>query len=69
MRTSAEYKKNDTTIERAMEYAINSAWRTGDPDDLLQYYTARINSERGVPTIMEFIYYYATKLRNKFKLP
>lgn len=56
------YQKTDTSIERAMQNAINRAWRTSDPEDLLTYYTARIRSDRGVPTIMEFIYYYATKL-------
>lgn len=56
------YQKSDASIERAMQNAINRAWRISDPDDLLTYYTARIRSDRGVPTIMEFIYYYATKL-------
>lgn len=63
-----KYKKNDTAIERSMQYAINRAWRVSDPLDLLEHYTARIHSERGVPTIMEFIYYYATKIRNKYDL-
>lgn len=60
------YKKTDSSIERAMQNAINRAWRTSDPDDLLQFYTARIRSERGVPTIMEFIYYYATKIHTQY---
>lgn len=63
------YQKTDTSIERAMQNAINRAWRTSDPTDLLTYYTARIRSDRGVPTIMEFIYYYATKLQTDFDLP
>lgn len=63
-----KYKKNDTAIERSMQYAINRAWRVSDPEDLLEHYTARICSDRGVPTIMEFIYYYATKIRNKYNL-
>lgn len=58
-----EYKKSDASVERAMQNAINRAWRTSDPEDLLQYYTARIRSDRGVPTLMEFIYYYATKIK------
>lgn len=57
------YRKSDSSIERAMQNAINRAWRTCVPEDLLTYYTARIHSDRGVPTNMEFIYYYATKLR------
>ena len=37
------YKKTDASIERAMQNAINRAWRTSDIDDLLPYYTARIH--------------------------
>ncbi len=62
------YRKSDASIERSMQYAINRAWRVSDPDDLLTYYTARIRSDRGVPTIMEFVYFYATKVRTKFKI-
>lgn len=63
-----KYKRSDPSIERAMQYAINRAWRTGDPDELLAHYTARINSERGVPTIMEFVYFYVSKTKNKFNI-
>ncbi len=61
-----KYKKSDPSIERAMQYAINCAWRSGDPDELLQKYTARINSDRGIPTIMEFIYFFVSKTQNNF---
>ncbi len=67
-RLSAKYKKSDVSIERAMQNAINRAWCTSDPDDLLEHYTARINSERGVPTIMEFVYYYANMLKVEYKI-
>jgi len=59
------YHKSDASVERAMQNAINRAWRTSDPEELLQAYTARVNSDRGVPTVMEFIYYYATVMRTK----
>lgn len=59
-----KFAKSSASIERAMQNAINRAWQTNDPEDLLKYYTARIRSDRGVPTMMEFIYYYATKLSN-----
>lgn len=59
-----KYAKSDASIERAMQNAINRAWRTSCIDDLCRYYTAKINSEKGVPTMMEFIYYYANKLKN-----
>lgn len=60
-----KYEKTDTSVERAMQNAINKAWRISDIDDLSKFYTARINSERGVPTITEFIFYYANKIRNE----
>lgn len=63
-----KYKRSDPSIERAMQYAINRAWRTGDPDELLHLYTARINADRGVPTIMEFVYFYISKAQNYFKI-
>ena len=59
-----QYKKTDSSVERAMQNAINKAWRTTDIDDLLKYYTARINSDKGVPTLTEFIHYYANKIKN-----
>ena len=46
-----------------MQNAINKAWRTTDIEDLSINYTARISSEKGVPTMTEFIYYYADKLK------
>ena len=61
-----KYGKSDSSVERAMQNAINRAWRTSDIDDLERYYTARIRSERGVPTITEFICYYANKIRNEY---
>lgn len=56
------YGKTESSVERAMQNAINRAWATSDIDDLLTYYTARISSSKGVPTLTEFIYYYANKL-------
>lgn len=56
------FGKSSASTERAMQNAINRAWQTNSPDELLKYYTARIRSDRGVPTMTEFIYYYAEKL-------
>ncbi len=61
-----KYGKTDSSVERAMQNAINKAWHTADIDELAEYYTARISSDRGVPTLNEFIFYYATKLKNEF---
>lgn len=56
------YKKSDASVERAMQNAINRAWRHSDIEELLTHYTARIRSEKGVPTTLEFVYYYANKI-------
>lgn len=59
-----KYSKTNASVERAMQNAINSAWRSNDIDELLKHYTARISSEKGVPTLTEFVYYYANKIKN-----
>ena len=61
-----KYGKTDASVERAMQNAINRAWRTGNVEELLFYYTARINPSLGVPTITEFISYYANKLKSEY---
>ncbi len=63
---AGNYGKTESSVERAMQNAIAKAWRTTPIDDLLVFYTARISSEKGVPTITEFIYYYANKLKNEY---
>lgn len=60
-----KYHKTAVSIERAIQNAINRAWRTSDSDDLLTYYTAHIRPDKGVPTLMEFVHYYARKLRQE----
>lgn len=63
---SKNYHKTESSVERAMQNAIQKAWRTSDIEDLLKYYTARISSDKGVPTLTEFIYYYANKIRDEY---
>lgn len=60
---SSKYKKSSSTISRGMQNAIYHAWRVSSPDDLEKYYTAKINYETGVPTPMDFIYYYYEKIK------
>ena len=60
------HRKSEASVERAMQNAINRAWKTSDINELLYHYTAKINSTRGNPTITEFICYYANKLRNEY---
>ena len=60
-----KYKKSPTTITNGIQNAINYAWRISATEDLEKYYTARINYATGVPTPMEFIYYYVEKIKKK----
>ena len=62
----SKYGKTDASVERAMQNAINKAWRTADINDLTVHYKAKVNSEKGVPTLTEFIYYYANKIKNQY---
>ena len=56
------YSMSAASVERAMQHAINRAWKLTDIDTLMSCYTARINPAKGVPTTTEFIYYYAEKI-------
>lgn len=59
------YHKTNSSVERAMQNAINKAWRSGDIDELIHNYTARINSDKGVPTLTEFVFYYANLVKTR----
>lgn len=61
-----KHDKTEASVERAMQNAINRAWKTNDIDELLLHYTAKINPAKGNPTVTEFIFYYATRLRNEY---
>lgn len=61
----ARYGKTGSSVDRAMQTAIARAWRKTPIDILQSQYTAHINPEKGVPTNMEFISYYANKLKNR----
>jgi hypothetical protein len=61
-----KHGKTDNSVERAMQNAINCTWRSADIEDLQRYYTARISSERGIPTLTEFLYYFANKMKLNF---
>lgn len=58
-----KYKKSGTTITNGIQNAIIHAWRVTPIEDLEIYYKARINYETGIPTPMEFIYYYVNKIK------
>lgn len=57
--------KSPPSVERAMQNAINSAWRNTDIETLEKNYTAYINPQKGVPTVTSFIYYYADKIKGE----
>lgn len=60
-----KYGKSKDSVERAMQNAINKAWNTTDIDTLRQNYTAHVNPKKGVPTILEFVCYYANQIKNE----
>lgn len=61
-----KYGKTESSVERAMQNAINRAWATCCIDDLMEYYTAKTSSAKGVPTLTEFIFYYVNKLTTEY---
>jgi hypothetical protein len=61
-----KYEKTASSVERAIQNAIEKAWKSSAIEDLETHYTAKISSSKGVPTIMEFLYYYAEKIKNTY---
>ena len=61
----SKYKRVSSTISRAMQNAIIHAWRVTAPDDLENYYTAKVSYETGIPTPVELIYYYVDKIKKE----
>ena len=57
------HKKSGNTITNGIQNAIIHAWRVSAVEDLMLYYKAKIDYQSGVPTPMEFIYYYADKIK------
>ena len=57
------HKKSATTVTNGIQNAIYHAWRTSPIEELTKYYTARVNYETGIPTTMEFLYYYRDKIK------
>ena len=65
---AARYKSTADSVEQAMKYAIEKAWKTTDVDVLCEHFKARVHADTGVPTVTEFIYYYAEKIRTELSL-
>lgn len=62
---ASRHQKAAPAVERAMQNAIASAWRRTPIEDLYAHYTARVSSAKGVPTLSEFLYHYAGRLRDE----
>jgi len=62
-----KWDKTEKSVKNAMQNAINVTWANSDIEDLEKHYTARINSEKGVPTVMELVCHYRDKLLMKKK--
>lgn len=65
---AAQYGKTPISVIRAMQNAIKRAWKIADLDELAAHYTAKIHPEKGMPTVLEFIYFYADKLKDEYQL-
>lgn len=63
---AAEYGKSESSVERAMQRTIDKTWTSIDIDTLSKYYTGAILSDKGTPTITEFIHHYATVLHDVY---
>lgn len=61
-----QYGKTASSVERAMQNAIERTWNTTPINVLLANYTAHINPDREMPTIMEFVSYYSNIVKNDF---
>jgi len=60
------HKSGYDNIIRAIQTAINDAWKNADDiDELLKLYTAPVRKDKGTPTPTEFTYYYADKIRRE----
>ena len=57
------HKKSSSTITNGIQNAIIHGWRVSAIEDLEKYYTAKINYQTGLPTPMELIYYYVSKIK------
>lgn len=60
------YSKTYTSVERASQNAINRAWARTPVEELKKHYSAAITSAKGVPTLNEFVFYYANKIKNGY---
>ena len=60
------YNKSEASVERAMQNAIKRTWNKTDYDTLLINYGGKITHDKGCPTLNEFVYYYANKIKSNY---
>ena len=60
---SKKHKKSGSTITNGIQNAIIHGWRVSAIEDLENNYTAKVNYQTGIPTPMELIYYYVSKIK------
>jgi len=58
-----KHGKADTSIGRAIQTAIRKAWAKTPIDELITHYTDRVDYNTGIPTPLEFLTFYAKKIR------
>ena len=54
-----------SSVGRAIQTAINYAWKKTAIEDLERFYTANVSSDTGVPTAMELIFYFYNKIKEE----
>jgi len=59
-----KYDMFPSSVSRGIHTAINDAWMYTPIEDIEENYKARVNSDSGSPTAMEFIKYYYLKIKN-----
>lgn len=62
---AAKHNMFSSSIGRGIQTSINDAWRKTSIEDLEFFYTAKVNSNTGVPTAMELIFYFYNKIKEQ----
>lgn len=54
---------SQNNVEHSIKYAIDSAWSNYDSNNIAAHYTGHYSHLRGTPSLKEFVYYYADKIK------
>ncbi len=58
-RVALQFDKPVSNVSQVMQYAIDRTWKKTAPQVLMEQFTAPYDPDRGVPTVGEFVAYYA----------